>query len=83
MDEDEVCEESAGGQQWHWSFLLLRILAFVASLFGVTGNFLGGIAEDVSEHVNYQMERDQFAAEAGRELESLIEGSEGTDGLGS
>jgi len=76
MDEDEVYEaEAATGYRWHWSFLVVRVLAFIASLFGVTGSLFGGIASDLTEHVNYKNERDEFAADAGRELESLL-GSE-------
>jgi hypothetical protein len=77
MDEDEVYEtQSAVGYRWHWSFLIVRILAFIASLFGVTGSLFGGLASDITEHVNYKNERDDFAAEAGRELETLLEGPE-------
>ncbi len=79
MDEDEFYAESVpteGGRKFHWSFPLIRVLAFIASLFGVTGRLFGGLAEDLIEHANYKSERDQFAADASRELEMLVEGPE-------
>jgi hypothetical protein len=76
MDEDyndELCEpEVESGYQWRWSLLGIRVLTFVASLFGVTGRLFSGVAEDLVENLNYRVERDQFAAEAGRELETIL-----------
>jgi hypothetical protein len=77
MDEDEVYESETGsGYEFRWQLPVIRVLAFVASLFGVTGRLFSGLAEDLVEHVNYKTERDQFAADAGRELETLLEGPE-------
>ena len=79
MDEEEFYEvesQSAGGRKFQWIFLPIRLLAFIASLFGVTGRLFGGIAEDLIEHANYNVERDDFQAQAGRELEMLVEGPE-------
>jgi hypothetical protein len=74
MDEDEVYEMGAGGgYKWRPTLLVIRVLAFIASLFGVTGRLFGGIAEDLIEHTNYTSEREQFVADAGRELEAILE----------
>lgn len=73
MEEDEGF---APAQRWHFSFLLMRVLALMGSYFGIISNFFTGVAQDVTMHANYQMERDEFAADAGRELETLIEGPE-------
>jgi hypothetical protein len=55
------------------------VLAFIASLFGVTGRLFGGIAEDLIEHTNYTSEREQFVADAGRELETILAEAESDD----
>lgn len=77
MDEDEIYEAESTGYQFRWQLPVIRVLAFVASLFGVTGRLFSGIAEDLVEHVNYKADRDQFADQAGRELESLLGSEEG------
>lgn len=70
MDE-EVYEESEGGRKFHWLFPIIRILTFVASIFGVIGRRFAGFAEDLIEHVNYKYERSAFQEDARRELETL------------
>ena len=76
MDEDEVYETESGGRKFRWYFPVIRVLAFIASIFGVTGRLFGGLAEDLIEHANYKTEREEFAAGARRELEMLVEGPE-------
>lgn len=76
MDGDEIDEFETGGRKFHPLMPAIRGLAWVASLFGVTGTMFGGVAEDLIEHVNYKIERDEFRDQAGRELETLLEGPE-------
>ena len=72
--EDFYPEYSPSAYKWRWSFLLVRTLAFVANIFTDVAQVFGGFAEDLTAHANYKTEREQFAAEAGRQLESLVEG---------
>lgn len=72
--EDEVVEIPS--VRWHWTFPIIRGLSLAANVSNAFRAFFGEVATDVGAHANYQTERDQFAAEAGRELETLLEGSE-------
>lgn len=72
--EDFYPEYSPSAYKWRWSFPLVRILVFVASIFTDVARIFGGLAEDLTAHANFKTEREQFAAEAGRELETLVEG---------
>lgn len=74
--EDEVYEEAEEGRKFHWMMPIIRVLAWVASLFGVTGTLFGGVAEDLVAHINYKYERTAFQEDARRELETLTEGPE-------
>lgn len=78
MDEDAYADESIDvvPARWHWSFLAIRTLCFGANIANATRTFLGEVAADVASYANYQMERDEFAAEAGRELEQILNGPE-------
>lgn len=73
MDEvDEAYDtEESGGRKFHWLMPIIRLFAWIASLFGVTGTLFGGFAEDLIEHINYKYERSAFQEDARRELETL------------
>ena len=78
MDENPYVDESpeVPASQWHWSFLGMRALCLAANLANAFRAFFSEVAADVASYANYQMERDDFAAEAGREIETITEGPE-------
>lgn len=78
-EDEEIVEDEPRSRKWHWSFLLMRTLAYVANLFGTTASFVAGVATDVTEHANYQIDRDQFEVDAGRELETILSEPEGSE----
>jgi hypothetical protein len=68
-DEGAVCPPG----RWRWTVLPLYSLTFVANVCADAGTYFANIAQEVAGHYNYQSEREQFAAEAGRELETILE----------
>lgn len=77
--DDEVYEEyvdAPPSQRWHWSFLAMRALSFGSSVAHSAGVFCHTVAMDLAAHANHQIERDVFAADAGRELEMILNGPE-------
>lgn len=79
MDEElyEEVEVEVAGRRWHWSYLTMRALQFGSNVAHATSSFLRDVADDVSMHANYQMERDEideFIADVDLELESLLDG---------
>ena len=77
MEEEEL--EYAGrterdSAKWHWTYLTVQALTLVANSANAWRLFFGGVAEDVALHANYQVERDDFEAQAGLEIESLLDG---------
>lgn len=72
--EDEAVEIASA--RWHWTFLAVRVLSLFANITNAFRAFFGEVATDIGSHANYQMERDEFAADAGLELETILEGSE-------
>lgn len=74
MDEDEVwAEASSSARKFRWYFPIIRILAFWSSVFGASSQLFEDLAEDLANHANWKTERDEFRADASRELESLTE----------
>lgn len=82
MCEDENCEgcgeetSPAPSYRLHAPALVAHGLAFLANVCSAGRVFFEGMADEVSSHVNYHIERDLFAAEAGRELETIYEAGE-------
>jgi hypothetical protein len=74
FEDFEPVYSASAAYKWRWIFLLVRTLAFVANIFSDVSRLFGSLAEDLSANANYKTEREQFAAEAGRELETLTEG---------
>lgn len=79
MDEspygDEVVQE-VPAVRWHWTFPIVRVLSLAGNIANAHRAFFCELAADVGSHAQFQMERDEFAASAGRELETLLENSE-------
>lgn len=75
MNEDAYTDEVVEAPeptQWHWSFLVMRSLCLAANTANAFRAFFGEVAGDVGSYAHYQMQRDEFAASAGRELETLL-----------
>lgn len=76
-DEAEYAERTQRDSvRWHWSYAAVQVLAFLGNVANAFRLLFGGLAEDVALHANYQVERDDFAAEAGREIETITEAPE-------
>lgn len=78
LDADgfEVLVEAAPpSQQWHWSFPVIHVLGFAASVGHAAGTLFMSVARDVASHANYQVDQDErkrFAVDADREIDSLL-----------
>jgi hypothetical protein len=77
-DEDEFFEEviEAPSHQLHAPALVAHALAFAANVCSAGRVFFEGLADEVSSHANYRIGRDMFAAEAGREIDKILETGE-------
>lgn len=80
MDElDEEREETEELGTWRFQpvVIVMRLIQLCGNLHNAFRLFFAGLSEDVCAHINYKIERDQFAAEAGKELEKLFKGEDG------
>lgn len=80
MDElEEEREESEELGTWRFQpvVIVMRLIQLFGNLSNAYRLFWAGLSEDICAHVNYKIERDQFAAEAGKELEKLFKGEDG------
>lgn len=80
MDEElEEQEESQELGTWRFQpvVIVMRLIQLIGNICNAYRLFFGGLSEDVCAHINYKIERDQFAAEAGKELEKLFKGENG------
>lgn len=79
--DDELEEREESEEIGTWKFqplvILLRLIQFMGNLHNTFRLFWAGLSEDVCAHINYKIEQQTFAAEAGRELETLIKGDNG------
>lgn len=64
-------------QKWHWSYLALRGAELGANICVALKVSFTNLANDIAAHSNYEISRDEFAAEAGRELEMILENTDG------
>jgi hypothetical protein len=76
MDEvDEMDEDQpVPAQKFHLVYALPYVLALFANLAYVTKVFFAGMSNLLEAHSNYVGNRDLFAAEAGAEIEKLVNG---------
>lgn len=76
MDELDEREESEELGSWRFQpvVIVMRVIQLLGNIANAYRLFAGGLCEDICAHINYKIERDQFAAEAGRELEKLFKG---------
>lgn len=76
--EDELEEREDGEELGSWRFqpvvIVLRFIQLFGNIMNAYRLFFAGLCEDVAAHINYKIERDQFATEAGKELEKLFKG---------
>jgi len=87
MDEDEIYEDEAepayvGGRRFHPLSLLLIGVQVVEESVEAVRSGLGDVKMTIGMHINYTLDRERFAAEAGRELEKILEGNDGGDARG-
>ena len=73
-EDFDVEELTPTGRKWQFAHLVVHVLVLIANIFADFGRLFAGVADDVCDHANYKSERERFAADAGRELETLIEG---------
>lgn len=78
MEELDECED--GEELGSWRFqpvvIVLRLIQLIGNLANAYRLFCGGLCEDIAAHINYKIERDEFAASAGKELETLLKGDD-------
>lgn len=79
--EDELDEREESEELGTWRFqpvvIVMRLIQLMGNIHNAFRLFYAGMSEDVCAHINYKIERDQFAAEAGKELEKLFRGEDG------
>lgn len=78
MNEDELEEREEAEELGTWKFqpvvIVMRLIQLMGNMHNAWRLFFAGLSEDVCAHINYKIEREQFAAEAGKELEKLLKG---------
>lgn len=81
MTEDELEDHEESEELGSWRFQPVVIVMRLIQLFGNLCNayqaLAAGLCEDIAAHINYKIERAQFEAEAGKELEVLVKGEDG------
>lgn len=79
--EDELDEREESQEIGTWKFqpvvIVLRLIQFMGNIHNAFRLFHAGLAEDICAHINYKIEQQTFAVEAGRELEKLVKGEDG------
>lgn len=77
MDE-ELDEREDGEELGSWRFqpvvIVMRIIQLIGNIMNAYRLFCAGMCEDIAAHINYKIQRDEFASEAGKELEKLLKG---------
>lgn len=76
LDEQETIEE-IGSWKFQPIVIVLRLIQFMGNIHNAFRLFHAGLSEDICAHINYKIEQQTFAAEAGRELEKMVKGEDG------
>lgn len=77
MEDTLEEEQGPSAVRFYWVTVPMHVLAFIGNVFNAAGVFSHSLAQECASQANYKMQRDEFAAEAGREIEMLLEGSDG------
>lgn len=77
LDERDEQAEELGTWRFQPVVIVMRLIQLMGNICNAYRLFFAGMSEDVCAHINYKIERDQFASEAGRELDKLLKGENG------
>lgn len=74
IEDEEMEPATTKPVKFHWVFMLAHITAFLANVSMAYRVFWAGITDEISNHNAHVVQRDEFAAEAGAEIERLVKG---------
>lgn len=74
IEDEELEPATSKPVKFHLVFVLAHITAFLANVSMAGRVFWAGITDEISNHNAHVIQRDEFAASAGAEIERLVKG---------